>query len=154
MSCRRWKSVGSLFGDACAHRERRVRCLLPGVQPAALSLAHVLPCMGTSSPYIRSFRSQYTTTPVAKAIAATNIATKQTLRHTNPRDSPRCVGCRTTLVLRGLGGGPGASLSLRRDAWSKVYGSGVGVEPRSGGVMMGENTGRLEEVVTIALSRS
>lgn len=63
----------------------------------------------------------------------------------------RRLGFRTTLVLRGRGGGPGASLSLYRDSSSKMHGSGAGVEPRSGGVMTRVNTGSLDEAVATVL---
>jgi hypothetical protein len=64
----------------------------------------------------------------------------------------RRLGFRTTLVLRGRGGGPGASLSLYRDSSSKMHGSGAGVEPRSGRVTTTRvNTGSLDEAVATVL---
>jgi hypothetical protein len=94
--------------------------------------------------------------PMANVTPAITTATKQIWRHASPRDwLQRRLRRKTTLDLRGRGGGPGASLSLYRDSRSKMYGSGPGVEPRSGGVTMRVNTGGPDETLAMSpLSRS
>ena len=135
-------------------------CVLPGFQADAGSPCYhtpsILHVILHSPPAHQIFQIAIHDHAMAKVTAANTTATKQIWRHANPRDClQRRFGRRTTLDLRGRGGGPGASLSLYRDSRLKMYGSGPGLEPRSGGVTMRVNTGGPDETLAMSpLSRS